>query len=123
MDKEKNCKDVIKDVQSKMNGMDVVKRKKFLYGFALFFVAVFIVRMFMAFGSCSKDVQKTEAEKKIVAVDSVEKAQTQVLEMSLKPNVDSIHRSKEVEILLDELVRQDREEKEKKEERDAKERK
>lgn len=108
MGTEEQEKDRLIDIQNKMNNMNVAKRKRTLLIFAFICAATIILRIFLTFGGCSKNITVDEHDEK---TERIKTEQQQVMEYSLerKKQLDS-----NVEELLDRMVEEDRKEMEKK---------
>ena len=100
--------------QEKMNGMDAARRKG-IFIKAVLIIIVFLIIKFMIGLSCSRTGTNEDTNKKDTVAfkqDSLELIVDQILGYEFKPTKKE---NKEIEDVLNELVKQDREEAEQKE--------
>lgn len=100
MANEEQEKDRLIEIQDRMNSMDVTKRKRILYIFAIVCVAVIALRIVVTFIGYSRNKEQEEERK----AEQIRSEQQQVLEYSLERK----EKDKKIEEFMDQLVEEDR---------------
>lgn len=108
MEKEEE-KDRLTEIQDRMNGMEVGKRKRALVIFAIIFAAIIIFRFIFALGGFAHDEEKTVEKEK--TEETLMDERLKVLEYSLDRKNEKDSR---VDQILEDMVKEDRAEKERK---------
>lgn len=108
MENQEKENDRLQDIQDRMNGMEVKKRKHILVIFAVVCASIILLRMVVSLGGCTRT--EKVAENGVSEGSMTQSEKLRVLEHSLEPQ----NRKQEVEDFMQKLVDEDRKEMEKK---------
>lgn len=99
---EQQEKDRIVEIEEKMNSMDVQKRKRFLYIFAIVCASLILLRLVVTLGGCTK------TKKEEVKTESVSELSQSEKQRILEYSLETKPRDKKIEDFMDRLVEEDR---------------
>lgn len=106
---ENEEKDRLREIQDKMNSMDVKKRKSILMAFAAVGIIIIILRLVLSFGGCSRKDKEIEVKgnEPVGIQDISDSEKLQILEYSLERK----EKDPKLEEFMQKLVDEDRKKK------------